>query len=289
MRRLLAAGRPGWAITGGIGAVGVMALFAVVVACEQALSVVATSATPDLGAIQALWAFHNSAFTVLYVSLAIALLGLSRAGVAAGLTPRAFERLAPVAGRPARPRGDGRAVDRRRRRPAGRGPRGRRVRGLARLPGLDGAAPRPERSERGVTTTLQETTVDPAAVAAAAFEQAERAWNEGDGAAFGALFADDTDFVDIRGGQHRGDGGLIGRGHQALFDSIYAGSVVRMRLDTARVLAPGIVVAVATSRLEAPAGPLRGVNHSRMTAVIADQGGRWAITAFHNTLVVEGV
>jgi hypothetical protein len=96
MRRLLAGSRPGWAITGGIGAVGVMALFAVVVACEQALSVVANGDRPDLGAIQALWAFHNSAFTVLYLSLAIALLGLSRAGVATGLTPRAFERLAPV-------------------------------------------------------------------------------------------------------------------------------------------------------------------------------------------------
>ena len=33
---------------------------------------------------------------MLYLSLAIALLGLSRAGVAAGLTPRAFERLAPI-------------------------------------------------------------------------------------------------------------------------------------------------------------------------------------------------
>jgi uncharacterized protein (TIGR02246 family) len=144
-----------------------------------------------------------------------------------------------------------------------------------------------------VTATLQETnpvlTVDPAALAATAFEQAERAWNRGDGAAFGALFADDTDFVDIRGGHHRGDGGLIGRGHQALFDSIYAGSIVRFHLDTARLLAPGIVVAVATSTLEAPTGPLRGVNHSRMTAVIADQGGRWAITVFHNTLVTEGI
>lgn len=128
-----------------------------------------------------------------------------------------------------------------------------------------------------------------ASIAATAFDQLERAWNQSDGAAFGALFADDTDFVDIRGGHHRGDGGLIGHGHQALFDSIYAGSVVRYQLETARLLAPGIVVAVATSTLDAPTGPLQGVNHSRMTAVIADQGDRWAITAFHNTLVIEGV
>jgi hypothetical protein len=96
MRRILASSRPGWAITGALGAAGAMALFGVVVAAEQALSVVATVDRPDLGAIEALWALHDSAFTVLELSLAIALLGLSRAGVAAGLTPRAFEVLAPI-------------------------------------------------------------------------------------------------------------------------------------------------------------------------------------------------
>ena len=96
MRRMLAGSRPGWAITGLVGVAGVMGLFAVVVAAEQALSVVATADRPDLGAIEALWAFHNSAFSVLSLSLAIALLGLCRAGVGAGLTPRAFELLAPA-------------------------------------------------------------------------------------------------------------------------------------------------------------------------------------------------
>jgi hypothetical protein len=97
LRRLLAGSRPGWAIAGGVGAAGMMALFAVVVGCEQALSVVATGATPDVGSIEALWALHNSAFTLLYLFLGIAVLGLARAGVAAGLTPRAFELLAPAA------------------------------------------------------------------------------------------------------------------------------------------------------------------------------------------------
>jgi hypothetical protein len=96
MRRLLAGGRPGWAIAGGVGAAGMLALFAVIVACEQALSVLATGDRPDVGAIEALWTLHNSAFTVLYVLLAVTMLGLARAGVAAGLTPRVFERLAPA-------------------------------------------------------------------------------------------------------------------------------------------------------------------------------------------------
>ena len=142
-----------------------------------------------------------------------------------------------------------------------------------------------------MTTSLRDPnavpTADPVAIAETVLRQAAQAWNEGDGTAFGALFADESDFVDIRGGHHRG-GAQIGRGHQALFDSIYSGSTVQMRLDIARPLAPGFILAVATSTLDAPHGPLQGVNRSRMTMVIAEQDGRWAITAFHNTLIVEG-
>ena len=98
MRRLLAGSRSGWAITGGVGAVAVVVLFAIVVAAEQALSVVAGQDQPSVAAIEALWALHNSAFTVLYVALAIALVGLARAGVGAGLTPKAFDRVAPIGG-----------------------------------------------------------------------------------------------------------------------------------------------------------------------------------------------
>lgn len=94
--RLLAGGRPGWAVTGVVGATCIMALFAVVVAAEQALTLAAHMDKPDVGAIQALWALHNSVFTVLDLSIAVALLGLSRAAVAAGMAPKVFGRLAPV-------------------------------------------------------------------------------------------------------------------------------------------------------------------------------------------------
>jgi hypothetical protein len=96
VRRMLGSDRPGWAIAGCVGAAGVVGLFSMVVGSEQALSVVATGDQPDSGAIDALWAIHNSVFSVLYVSIAVALLGLARAGVAAGITPRVFDRIAPV-------------------------------------------------------------------------------------------------------------------------------------------------------------------------------------------------
>jgi hypothetical protein len=96
MRHLISSDRRAWAITGLVGSTCIMSLFAIVVAGEEALSVTAQRSQPNLGAIEGLWTLHNSVFTILDLSIAIALLGLSRAGVAAGITPRLFTRLAPV-------------------------------------------------------------------------------------------------------------------------------------------------------------------------------------------------
>jgi hypothetical protein len=96
MRRLVAGGRPGWAYTGLVGAAGVLAVFAVLVGTEGALHVVTGADAPSPAAVEALWALHGAVFSVLLLFIGVALLGLARAGVAAGVTPRAFDRLAPV-------------------------------------------------------------------------------------------------------------------------------------------------------------------------------------------------
>jgi uncharacterized protein (TIGR02246 family) len=134
-----------------------------------------------------------------------------------------------------------------------------------------------------MTTT---TTLDPAATTTAVLEHLERCWNEADGSGFGQPFAADCDFVDIRGGHHRGRA-AVGAGHQALFDSIYRGSTVRYRLDSVRELVPGCLVAIASATLDAPTGPAQGVGHSRITLVLTERDGVWPVAAFHNTLVQE--
>jgi uncharacterized protein (TIGR02246 family) len=141
-----------------------------------------------------------------------------------------------------------------------------------------------------MTTTHPTTdpTIDPTGVATACFGQLQRAWNRADGGAFAMPFADEMDFVTIRGEHHHGDREVVAAGHQALFDSIYAGSTVAIRVEVARELIPGCIVAVATSTLDAPAGPLRGTNRSRMTTVLTETGGEWRVAAFHNTLVHPG-
>jgi uncharacterized protein (TIGR02246 family) len=130
-------------------------------------------------------------------------------------------------------------------------------------------------------------TDDPMAIAATAFDRLAAAWNRADGAAFGELFAGETDFVNIRGEHHRGDARLIGQAHQAIFDTIYAGSTVEYHVDVARPLGLDAVLAVVTSRLVAPSGPLQGTNQSRISATFVRQGDDWRITAFHNTLIVD--
>src|SRR4051812_32033994 len=129
---------------------------------------------------------------------------------------------------------------------------------------------------------------EPSDVAAAIFDHLEQAWNQHDGLAFGSVFADETDFVDIRGEHHHGDATVIDAGHQPLFDSIYAGSTIRYRVERARRVEGGFIIAIVASTLDAPHGPLKGRHEARMTAVLVADDRGWRITAFHNTLVTNG-
>jgi uncharacterized protein (TIGR02246 family) len=114
--------------------------------------------------------------------------------------------------------------------------------------------------------------------------QLEKAWNAADGAGFAKPFAEDADFVNIRG-DHMRTREIIGRGHQGIFDTIYKGSVVRYQVAAVREVAPTVLVAHVKSKLNAPTGPLVGEHSSLFTLVLVQQKNEWQIAAFHNTLV----
>ena len=124
------------------------------------------------------------------------------------------------------------------------------------------------------------------AIARHILDRLAEAWNAGDGDAFGEPFAADADFVAIRGDHHRGRD-TIGRGHQALFDTIYKGSKVAYALRQARVLTDGVILVHARGVLAAPTGPLAGEHTSTIMLVLvrSAQEAEWQITLFHNTLV----
>ena len=112
----------------------------------------------------------------------------------------------------------------------------------------------------------------------------EAAWNAADGARFGRPFAEDADFVNIRG-EHLRTREVIAKGHQAIFNTIYAGSVVRYQVAAVRAIAPAVLLAHVKATLKAPTGPLAGEHGSLFTVVLVQDRNTWSIAAFHNTLV----
>ena len=112
----------------------------------------------------------------------------------------------------------------------------------------------------------------------------EEAWNAADGAGFARPFAEDADFVNIRG-EHLRTREVIAKGHQAIFNTIYAGSVVRYQVTEVRSIAPAVLLAHVKATLKAPTGPLAGEHSSLFTLVLVQDRTAWRIAAFHNTLV----
>lgn len=111
----------------------------------------------------------------------------------------------------------------------------------------------------------------------------EAAWKAMDGPAFAAPFADDADFVNIRGERFRGRA-AIAAGHAAIFRTIYAGSIARLTVEAARLLRPDVALVHVHSLLDAPQGPLAGRHGARFSMVLTREAGKWEIAGFHNTL-----
>src|SRR5215211_7118712 len=118
------------------------------------------------------------------------------------------------------------------------------------------------------------TRIDPTAVATTVLAQLQEGWNAADGARYGVPFAERSDFVTVRGEHVRGSQ-AIAAGHQGIFDTIYRGSTVALELDDAHQVAPGVVVAVASSTLDVPSGALQGRHHSRMTLTMTEADDAW--------------
>ena len=113
----------------------------------------------------------------------------------------------------------------------------------------------------------------------------ERAWNSADGSAFGAVFTDDADFIDIRGSHHHGRT-EIGHGHQAIFDTIYKGSNVQYSVVSATTIGDNAIFGIVAATLDVPSGSLQGVHESRISVLLINEATTgWRVRSFHNTIV----
>jgi len=116
--------------------------------------------------------------------------------------------------------------------------------------------------------------------------QLERAWNAGDGDSWGRLFAEDADFVTVRGEYLRGREAIT-QGHQAIFRTIYQGSTNQYELLRTRALGDGAIVAHVRARLVVTDGPMAGEHHAVLSLVLATSGAGWQIVSLHNTIRAE--
>jgi uncharacterized protein (TIGR02246 family) len=111
----------------------------------------------------------------------------------------------------------------------------------------------------------------------------EAAWNAADAAAFAAEFAEDADFVNIRG-DHASGRRAIAEGHTHIWATLYAGSKVRYSLRQVRELAADVILAHLDAELQVPAGPLAGQTHALPSLVLVHADSGWKIASFHNTV-----
>lgn len=124
-----------------------------------------------------------------------------------------------------------------------------------------------------------------ATIAAAIVKPLQDGWNTANGNAFAAPFAEDADFVAIRGDYHKGKN-VIAKGHDGIFASIYKGSTLQYDVIAARHVSDDVILAHVKSTLNAPSGPLAGIQNSIASLVLVKEGAKWLITSFHNTLVL---
>ncbi|WP_434439839.1 SgcJ/EcaC family oxidoreductase [Lentzea sp. E54] len=111
----------------------------------------------------------------------------------------------------------------------------------------------------------------------ALWQRMEQGWAAGDGDAFAAVFAEDVDFVTVRGEE------LLGRravalGHSQLFAGPYRDTKLSAEISLIRPLTSEISVVHVTSSI-APAGI---TTHAQ--AVVVHRADGWEIAAFHNMI-----
>lgn len=108
------------------------------------------------------------------------------------------------------------------------------------------------------------------------------AWNRHDMEALGRLFWDDAAFVNVVGMHMRGRESIQhhhGVGHSGPFRA----STLRVAVEDARQIVPGVIVAHVRSELGGDDRALGQTRLTLMTLVIEQRATEWKIVAAHNT------
>jgi uncharacterized protein (TIGR02246 family) len=116
-------------------------------------------------------------------------------------------------------------------------------------------------------------------------EKLESAWNNSDSVAWASLFVEDADFIHILGGHFHGRE-AIEQGHRTIFDTIYKGSRLNLKVEKVRFLRPDVAIVFIRTNLKWYLGGAEQEVQARPTLVAQkNDSGRWEIVAFQNTLI----
>lgn len=110
----------------------------------------------------------------------------------------------------------------------------------------------------------------------------QRAWNAADGAAWGAEFTGDADFIGFKG-RRATTRSVIAEGHQRLFDAECAGRSMRFEVVQARQVAEDVILAHMLQVLSRGTGHADDVQSAIGTVVLVRVDDVYRIAAYHNT------
>jgi uncharacterized protein (TIGR02246 family) len=124
------------------------------------------------------------------------------------------------------------------------------------------------------------------------FDTVMAAWVRGDGDSFASVFAEDADFMSLRGQRTHGRA-AIAAAHNRLFATIYRGSrQIEVDVEQIRYLRADIAIVDIAGRypgrgIPGPEGKSVGFHSFAMTVVERRPAG-WEIVAFQNMLPLGG-
>jgi uncharacterized protein (TIGR02246 family) len=117
----------------------------------------------------------------------------------------------------------------------------------------------------------------------------EAGWNANDGVAYVEPLTDDADYITIQG-LHASGRQALAEGINALYATVYKGSVISIEATKVRVLAPGTIMAQLQHNLTLDPAVVDGPTDivTLASVVVTEQAdGGWRVAALHNTVVAE--
>lgn len=117
----------------------------------------------------------------------------------------------------------------------------------------------------------------------------EAAWNKHDMQAYGALFHDDAEWINVVGMYWRGKPQIV-KAHTAFHETIFKDCRLEGKELTVREVTPDAVVAVwahAQDAYKTPSGAIQEKTLNRLTLVVTKRNGKWLVSQGHNVWVNE--